>query len=56
MTILATIGLGANLNDPAAQVDWGGAEATPVRDADLERVPAEDDAFFGLVPATTCVP
>jgi outer membrane murein-binding lipoprotein Lpp len=31
-------------------VDWSGAAATPVRDADLERVPAEDDAFFGLVP------
>ena len=40
----------AVLADPAARVDWDGAAATPVRDADLERVPAEDDAFFGLVP------
>ncbi len=40
----------AVLADPAARVDWDGAAATPVRDADLERVPAEEDAFFGLVP------
>jgi hypothetical protein len=40
----------AVLADPAARVDWDGAAATTVRDADLERVPAEDDAFFGLVP------
>jgi hypothetical protein len=40
----------AVLADPAAQVDWSSAEATPVRDAELERAPAEDDAFFGLVP------
>jgi len=36
--------------DPSARVDWDNAEVTPVRDADLERVPAEGDAFFGLVP------
>jgi len=40
----------AVLADPAARVDWDGAEATPVRDPDLERVPAEGAAYFGLVP------
>jgi outer membrane murein-binding lipoprotein Lpp len=40
----------AVLADPAARVDWDGAAATAVRDADLERVPAGEDAFFGLVP------
>jgi hypothetical protein len=41
----------AVLADPAARVDWDGAEITAVREADLERVPAGDDAFFGLVPS-----
>jgi outer membrane murein-binding lipoprotein Lpp len=41
----------AVLAEPAARVDWDGAEITAVREADLERVPAGDDAFFGLVPA-----
>jgi hypothetical protein len=40
----------AVLADPAAREDWDGAEATAVHDADLERVPAEGDSFFGLVP------
>ena len=40
----------AVLADPSARVDWDGAGTTAVRDADLERVPAGDDAFFGLVP------
>ncbi len=40
----------AVLAEPAARVDWDGAESTPVRDADLERIPAEGDAFFGVVP------
>jgi len=40
----------AVLADPAARVDWDDADATPVRDADLDRIPAEGDAFFGLVP------
>jgi len=40
----------AVLADPAARVDWDGAEIGGVTEADLERIPAEDDAFFGLVP------
>jgi hypothetical protein len=39
----------AVLADPAARVDWDGAETTPVREADLERVPADDDAIFNPV-------
>jgi hypothetical protein len=40
----------AFLADPAARVDWEGAEPTPVRDRDLDRVAAEGEAFYGLVP------
>jgi hypothetical protein len=40
----------AVLAEPAARVDWDNAETTPVREADLERVPADDDASFGPVP------
>ncbi|HWR98885.1 MAG TPA: hypothetical protein VN317_10730 [Candidatus Methanoperedens sp.] len=40
----------AVLAGPAARVDWDAATVAGVTEADLERVPAEDDAFFGLVP------
>jgi len=40
----------AVLADPAARVDWDGAAAAGGAAADLERVPADDDAFYGLVP------
>ncbi|HEY5998921.1 MAG TPA: ATP-binding protein, partial [bacterium] len=40
----------AVLADPAARVDWDGAEAAAIAEADLERVPADDDATFGEVP------
>jgi hypothetical protein len=41
----------AVLADPGARVDWDAAASTGVAEADLERVPADEDAFFGLVPA-----
>jgi hypothetical protein len=40
----------AVLADPAGRVDWDGAAGTAIVEADLERVPAEGAAFFGLVP------
>jgi hypothetical protein len=40
----------AVLAEPAARVEWDAAAAAAVRDADLERVPADADAFYGLVP------
>ena len=40
----------AVLADPAARPDWDGAETTPARERDLDRVPAEGNVFFGLVP------
>jgi hypothetical protein len=38
------------LADPSSRVDWDAAEPAGVGEADLDRVPAEDDALFGLVP------
>lgn len=40
----------ALLADPSSRVDWDAAEPAGVGEADLDRVPAEDDALFGLVP------
>jgi hypothetical protein len=40
----------AVLTEPASRIDWEGAEVAAVREADLERVPADDDALFGAVP------
>jgi hypothetical protein len=40
----------AVLAEPAARVDWDSAEIGAVVEADLEKVPAEGNAFFGLVP------
>jgi hypothetical protein len=39
----------AVLAEPAARVDWDAAETARVAEADLERVPADDDALYGLV-------
>jgi hypothetical protein len=40
----------AVLAEPAGRVDWDGAAGTGIGEADLERVPAEGSAYFGLVP------